>query len=97
MDLVTCLQESDADALCARAALVVAPYRLLVRGERAPAEAAAVLSVITAAARVRDPFPGDDFEVEERFPPLSSERGRVKVDDRFAEDGCEDLCAQLGR
>jgi len=64
--------------------------------DRVPAEAAAVLSVDKAAARVRDAFPGDDLVSEERFSPLFAERGRVEVYDGFAEYGVEDLRAKLG-
>lgn len=101
MDLATCLQETEPDALRASAAPVVAPELVLFSaavcaGDRVPAEAAAVLSVNTAAAPVRDAFPGDDFVPGDTFSPLFSERGRVEVYDRFAEYGREDLRAKLG-
>lgn len=100
MGLATCLQESDPDALRASAAPVIAPNLDLVSAavgvvDHVPAETAAVLSVNTAAARVRDAFPGDDF-VPEEVSPLFSERGRVEVYDQFAEYDGEDLRAKLG-
>ena len=99
--LATCQQESEPDALRASAAPVIAPDLVLVSAavgavDRVPAEAAAVLSINTAAAHVRDTFPGDDFLPDERLSPLFSKRGRVKVDDQFAEYGPEDVRAKLG-
>ncbi len=98
--LATCLQQGDPNALRASAAPVVAPDLVLVPAavgavNNVPAEAAAVLSIDTAAARVRDAFPGDDFPPEERLLPLFPRRGRVEMYDRFAEYGREDLRAKL--